>query len=54
MTLSSVLILVALLLAFLDVVLWNAVATYSRVLLTPVAVVILAIALLIGQLVLKV
>jgi hypothetical protein len=49
MSISTVLILVALLLAFLDVVLWNAVAAYNRVLLTPVAVVLLAIALLIGS-----
>jgi hypothetical protein len=48
-SLESVLILFALLLAFLDVVLWNAVATYNRVLLTPAAVVILCIALLIGN-----
>lgn len=48
MTLGLVLIIVALVLAFLDVVLWNAVAAYNRVLLTPLAVVFVCIALLIG------
>lgn len=49
MSLSVVLIIVALVLAFLDVVLWNAMATYRRVLLTPLAVVLLSVALLIGS-----
>ena len=49
MSLSLVFIIVALILAFLDIVLWNAMETYRRVLLTPLAVVFLAIALLIGS-----
>lgn len=49
MSLGLILIIVALVLAFLDVVLWNAVAAYNRVLLTPVAVVLIAIALLLSS-----
>lgn len=48
MSLNLILIIVALILAFLDVVLWNAVTTYNRVLLTPIAVVLIAIALLVS------
>jgi len=48
MSVGLILVILALLLAFLDMVLWNAVATYNRVLLTPLAVVFLCIALLIG------
>lgn len=48
MSLVSVLLVVALVLAFLDIVLWNAVAAYNRVLLTPLAVVFICIALLIS------
>lgn len=48
MALSTILIIVALILAFLDMVLWNAVAAYNRVLLTPLAVVFVCVALLIG------
>ena len=48
MSLGLILVIVALILAFLDIVLWNAVGTYQRVLLTPLAVVFLAVALLIG------
>lgn len=48
MALSTILIIVALILAFLDVVLWNAVTAYNRVLLTPLAVVLVCVALLIG------
>jgi hypothetical protein len=48
MALGTIFIIVALILAFLDVVLWNAVAAYNRVLLTPLAVVFVCVALLIG------
>jgi len=48
MSLGLILVIVALILAFLDMVLWNAVTTYNRVLLTPLAVVFVCIAILIG------
>lgn len=48
MTFGLVFVIVALVLAFLDIVLWNAVSAYNRVLLTPLAVVFVCIALLIG------
>lgn len=48
MSLSLILIIVALVLAALDMILWNTVTTYRRVLLTPLAVVLTDIALLIG------
>jgi hypothetical protein len=48
MSLGLVLIIFALLLSFLDIVLWNAVAAYNRVLLTPLAVVFVCVALLVG------
>lgn len=48
MPLGLILVIVALVLAFLDIVLWNAVATYRHVFLTPLAVVFLSVALLIG------
>lgn len=48
MSLATILIIVALVLAFFDIVLWNAVAAYNRILLTPLAVVFIAFALLIS------
>ena len=48
MSLNLILVIVALILAALDLILWNAVGTYHRVLLTPLAVLLLAIAMLIG------
>ena len=48
MSLGTILIIFALLMAFLDIVLWNAVANYKRFFLTPIAVMLICIALLLG------
>lgn len=49
MSLSMILVIFALVLAALDVILHHTVNAYARVLLTPIAVVLLSIALLIGS-----
>jgi hypothetical protein len=48
-SIETVLIVLGVILAFLDVVLWNAVAAYNRVLLTPLGVVLIGVALLISS-----
>lgn len=49
MSLSLILVIVSLVLACLELILWNAVATYRRVILVPLAVVLTDIAILIGS-----
>lgn len=44
-----ILIIVALVLFALDMILWNTLAVYRRVLLTPLAGVLVCVALLIGS-----
>ena len=48
MSIGMILIVLALIFAALEMVLWFAIATYRRILLLPLAVVLIAVALLIG------
>lgn len=47
MSLSLILLILAFILVLFDVILWNAVATYSRVLLTPIALLLVIVYLFI-------
>jgi len=48
MSLSLILLITAGILVVLDMILWNAIATYRRYFLTPLAVLLIVIALLLG------
>jgi hypothetical protein len=48
MSLGLILVIVALVLFALDMILWNAVPGYGRVILTPLGGVLLCIALILG------
>lgn len=49
MSINMILLVIAFILVLFDIILWNAVATYNRVLLTPVGLLLVIVALFISS-----